>query len=227
MSEPRSVGLVHDYLLVKRGAERTFCEMAALLAGGALYTLLYDRDVFGMDLAGRSVTVSGLRRLHSVRPGFRRLLPLFPSAVERLPVARHDLVVSSSSAFAHGVHPGPGRRACLLLPLALPLRLVRARPRAREVPKAMRGASPSRSRQYGDGTGAPPSESPTTSRTRSSPVIGSTTPMVATPPSCTLPSGSSASRSASRRTSSSSSRARAAQARGHSARRRGEGRPAR
>ena len=37
---------------------------------------------------------------HSVTERFRRLLPLYPRAVERLPVAGHDLVISSSSAFA-------------------------------------------------------------------------------------------------------------------------------
>ena len=38
--------------------------------------------------------------------GFQRLLPLFPRAVERLPLGDHDVVLSSSSAFAHGVRPG-------------------------------------------------------------------------------------------------------------------------
>jgi glycosyltransferase involved in cell wall biosynthesis len=107
VSEPRSVGLVHDYLLVRRGAERTFGEIAGCWPGEPVYTLLYDRNAFGGEFSGRSVTVSGLRRLPVSQAGFRRLLPLFPPAVERLPVARHDLVVSSSSAFAHGVRPGP------------------------------------------------------------------------------------------------------------------------
>ena len=40
--------------------------------------------------------------------GFRRLLPFFPRAVEHLPLQDHDIVVSSSSAFAHGVRPGDG-----------------------------------------------------------------------------------------------------------------------
>ncbi|HEY7152182.1 MAG TPA: glycosyltransferase [Solirubrobacterales bacterium] len=108
MAAPRSVGLVHDYLLVRRGAERTFCEIAGCWPGAPIYTLLYDRGAFGGEFAGRGVTVSGLRRLPVGQTGFRRLLPLYPAAVERLPVSRHDLVVSSSSAFAHGVRPGPG-----------------------------------------------------------------------------------------------------------------------
>ena len=49
MSEPRSVGLVHDYLLVKRGAERTFCEIAACWPGAPVYTLLYDNSMMPDD----------------------------------------------------------------------------------------------------------------------------------------------------------------------------------
>ena len=67
------------------------------------------------------------------------MLPLFPTAVRRLDVGGFDTVVSSSSAFAHGIRPGTGREArLLLLPLAVPLRLARAGARA------LRGAAPVR-----------------------------------------------------------------------------------
>jgi len=35
-------------------------------------------------------------------------MPFFPAAAEHLDVADHDLVISSSSAFGHGVRPDPG-----------------------------------------------------------------------------------------------------------------------
>src|SRR4029079_19255935 len=38
----------------------------------------------------------------------RTSLPFFPAAVERLAVQDHDVVISSSSAFAHGVRPRQG-----------------------------------------------------------------------------------------------------------------------
>jgi len=37
-----STGLVHDYLLVMRGAERTFAAMTDCWPGAPIYTLLYD-----------------------------------------------------------------------------------------------------------------------------------------------------------------------------------------
>ena len=75
---------------------------------------------------GRSVTTSPLQRLGVRQQNFRALLPLFPTAVRRLDLSGFDCVVSSSSAFAHGVRPPAGADARLLLPLAVPLRLARA-----------------------------------------------------------------------------------------------------
>ena len=39
-----SPALVHDYLLVLRGAERTFAEIADCWADAPIYTLLHDRE---------------------------------------------------------------------------------------------------------------------------------------------------------------------------------------
>ena len=51
---------------------------------------------------------SYLQSLRVRQRGFRRLLPLFPRAAGQLPVSKHDVVVSSSSAFAHGVRAAQG-----------------------------------------------------------------------------------------------------------------------
>jgi glycosyltransferase involved in cell wall biosynthesis len=102
-----SLALVHDYLLTLRGAERTFAEIAACWPEAPIYTLLCDAEAVADRFAGRQVTPSYLQRLGARQSSFRNLLPLFPGAVERLPVGEYDTVVSSSSAFAHGVRPGP------------------------------------------------------------------------------------------------------------------------
>jgi glycosyltransferase involved in cell wall biosynthesis len=108
MSGPGSnVGLAHDYLLVRRGAERTFLAMATCWPDAPISTLLYDPTLFADAMRGRVVRASALNRLGVRQNGFRRLLPVFPLAVERLPVQDHTVIVSSSSAFAHGVRPRP------------------------------------------------------------------------------------------------------------------------
>ena len=102
-----TTGLVHDYLLVMRGAERTFAAIADQWDEAPIYTLLFDDEGTGHRFRQDRVTASYLQRTGVRQRGFRKLLPLFPMAVERLPVQSHDLIISSSSAFAHGVRPGP------------------------------------------------------------------------------------------------------------------------
>ena len=102
------VGLVHDYLLVMRGAERTFATLAGIWPDAPIHTTIYSRDGTGGWFDGRQVHESWLGRLPVGQSRFRLLLPFYPAAVESLPVSRHSLVVSSSSAFAHGVRPAAG-----------------------------------------------------------------------------------------------------------------------
>jgi glycosyltransferase involved in cell wall biosynthesis len=102
------VTLVHDYLLVMRGAERVFATMADIYVHAPIFTLLYDEHGTRGRFAGRSVTTSLLQRLGVSQNGFRRLLPLYPLAIERLALPPSDVVISSSSAFAHGVRKPPG-----------------------------------------------------------------------------------------------------------------------
>ena len=100
--------LVHDYLLVMRGAERTFVAMAEEFLTAPIFTLLYDEEGTNERLAGRSITTSPLQRLGAAQSSFRRLLPLYPWATGRLKLPPSDIVLSSSSAFAQGVHIPPG-----------------------------------------------------------------------------------------------------------------------
>lgn len=102
-----AIGLVHDYLLVLRGAERSFAAMADRFPAAPLYTLLYDAQGTHGRFSGHPITTSYLQRLTIRQQGFRKLLPLFAGAVERLPVSECDVVLSSSSAFAHGVRARP------------------------------------------------------------------------------------------------------------------------
>ncbi|MGO9490323.1 MAG: glycosyltransferase [Solirubrobacteraceae bacterium] len=102
-----SITLVHDYLLVMRGAERTFAAIADAYPAAPIFTLLYDEEGTRGRFAAHRVTASALQRLGASQRNFRRLLPLYQPAVERLGLPPGELVLSSSSAFAHGVHVGP------------------------------------------------------------------------------------------------------------------------
>lgn len=102
------VTLVHDYLLVMRGAERSFAAMAELYPQAPVFTLLYDEQGTDGRFAGHAVTTSPLQRLGVRQSGFRNLLALYPWAIGRLRLPPSEIVLSSSSAFAHGVRAPEG-----------------------------------------------------------------------------------------------------------------------
>lgn len=90
-----------------RGAERTFAAMAEMYPQAPILTLLYDEEGTKGRFAGRSISTSPLQRLGVDQASFRRLLPLYPWAVSRLPAPASGVLLSSSSAFAHGVRTSP------------------------------------------------------------------------------------------------------------------------
>jgi glycosyltransferase involved in cell wall biosynthesis len=108
LNDGERIVLAHDYLLVMRGAERTFAAMAELYPAAPIFTLLYDERGSGGRFAGRAITTSRLQRLRLGQSRFRWLLPLYPRAVEGLRLPACDVVLSSSSAFSHGVRVPPG-----------------------------------------------------------------------------------------------------------------------
>jgi glycosyltransferase involved in cell wall biosynthesis len=104
-SAPNGVVLVHDYLLVMRGAERTFEAISACYPDAPIATLLHDPERTEGRFEHRQVRTSFLQPVAADQRRFRSFLPLFPLAAKRLDVGDADVVISSSSAFAHGVVP--------------------------------------------------------------------------------------------------------------------------
>ncbi len=100
--------LGHDYLLVMRGAERTFAEMARLFPDAPIYTTLYSEEGTEGFFSGRDVVTSRLLPQTVGQRWFRLLLPVFPSAMAGLRPRGHDLLLTSSSAFAIRMQPDEG-----------------------------------------------------------------------------------------------------------------------
>ena len=105
MQEGSRVALVHDFLVDVRGAERVFLAVCDLFGEADLFTAVYDEEGTEGRFAHRTVHTSYLQRLRPNARTFRALLPLYPAAMEALDLRGYDLVISSSSAWAHGVIP--------------------------------------------------------------------------------------------------------------------------
>jgi glycosyltransferase involved in cell wall biosynthesis len=102
------VALVHDFLLDLRGAERVFAAICDTWPDADVFTAVYDAKGTEGRFEARRPQTSFLQRLRPTSRTFRPLLPLYPHAIESLDLRGYDVVVSSSSAWAHGVLVDPG-----------------------------------------------------------------------------------------------------------------------
>jgi glycosyltransferase involved in cell wall biosynthesis len=100
--------LVHDFLMGMRGAERVFAVLCDAFPDADVFAGVYDERGTRGRFSHRAVKATALQRLRPTPRTFRALLPLYPWAIERLDLSGYDLVISSSSAWAHGVRPAPG-----------------------------------------------------------------------------------------------------------------------
>src|SRR5215210_6338495 len=97
------VALIHDFLLDLRGAERVFAAICDAWPEADVFTAVYDEAGTEGRFAHRRVHTSFLQRLRPTSRTFRPLLPFYPHAVESFDLRGYDTVISSSSAWAHGV----------------------------------------------------------------------------------------------------------------------------
>src|SRR5215213_5750515 len=102
------VALVHDFLLDLRGAERVFAAICDAWPEADVFTAVYDEKGTEGRFAHRRPRTSFLQRVRPTARTFRPLLPLYPHAIESFDLRGYELVVSSSSAWAHGVLVDPG-----------------------------------------------------------------------------------------------------------------------
>ncbi len=101
-----SVAIVHDYLNQRGGAERVALQLARIWPDAPFYTSLYrPESVFPefREVHPRTTFVDHV----PVDSGFRVLAPLLPAAFRSLGTLDQDVVISSSSGWAHSVRTAP------------------------------------------------------------------------------------------------------------------------
>lgn len=109
-----NIALVHDYLLHLGGAERVLKALSEIFPKAPIYTILYDEKKCGEIFPKEKIITSSLQKLPGLlRKNHKYLLPLIPRAVEEWDFKGADLVISSNSAFAHGIiTPSQTRHIC-------------------------------------------------------------------------------------------------------------------
>ena len=106
------VAIVHDYLTQRGGAERVALALHRMFPRAPIYTSVYDPDGTFPEFRRARVRTSYLQRLPHRGNLFRAYLLLYADSFRRLRVDDFDLVVSSSSGWAHGVATAADRHVC-------------------------------------------------------------------------------------------------------------------
>ena len=103
------LALVHDDFIQWGGAERLVSALHEVFPDAPIFTSFYDETVIRQSpLRNADLRVSFMQKLPLKKKIYRWYAPLFPVAFELFDLTEFDVVVSSSTRFAHGVLTKPG-----------------------------------------------------------------------------------------------------------------------
>jgi glycosyltransferase involved in cell wall biosynthesis len=101
--ENARIAIVHYWFVNHRGGERVVEALADMFPNADLFSLIVDEESLSAPLRTRPITTSFLQKVPGSRRWHRRLLPLYPLALEQFDLNSYDLVLSSESGPAKGV----------------------------------------------------------------------------------------------------------------------------
>jgi glycosyltransferase involved in cell wall biosynthesis len=103
-----NVAIVCSWLNQYGGAERVLEVVHGMFPEAPVYTSIYWPEALPAGYRSWDIRTSFLNRLPLIRQHHQPFLPLYPFGFETLDLAGYDLVLSVTSAFAHGVSVHPG-----------------------------------------------------------------------------------------------------------------------
>ncbi|MHB8185481.1 MAG: glycosyltransferase [Dermatophilaceae bacterium] len=97
------IAIVHDYLTQRGGAERVVLALLRAFPNARLVTSVYRPEGTFPEFAEHAVQTTWLNRVPALRADPRRALPLLAPTIGRVLIEDVDVVIASSSGWAHGV----------------------------------------------------------------------------------------------------------------------------
>lgn len=104
------IAIVHELLIKLGGAERVVDVFQQMFPDAPIFTLLYDEKKCGSVFPKEKVVSSSLNKYYKVGIPMSFLRTKMPQAIEEFNFNEYDLVISSSSAFAHGILTDTGTK---------------------------------------------------------------------------------------------------------------------
>ncbi|MFH0838265.1 MAG: glycosyltransferase [Patescibacteria group bacterium] len=106
------IALVHEMLVKLGGAERVLRKLLDMYPKSPVYTLFRDEKVSAEWFSGIKIHSSNLQKYYELIRSPKWLLARMPQAIEQFDFSKFDAVISSSSAFAHGIKTGDVKHLC-------------------------------------------------------------------------------------------------------------------
>ena len=105
------VAIVHDWFVVKGGAEKVVKQMLECYPNAEVFSLFdflspEDRNEIMKD---KQVNVSFMQKLPFAKKNYRYFFPIFSRAIESISLKGFDLIISSSHAVAKGILTEPNQ----------------------------------------------------------------------------------------------------------------------
>src|SRR3954470_1679835 len=100
------VAIIHYFLIRRRGGERVLEVLAELFPEADIFTLILDTESLGPMLKDRNISASFLQSIPGIRRHYKKLMFLFPLALEQFRLDKYDLVISHEAGPSKGVLTG-------------------------------------------------------------------------------------------------------------------------
>jgi glycosyltransferase involved in cell wall biosynthesis len=97
------IALVHDYMNQMGGAENVLEQFCQVFPDAPVYTSIVDRSKLRSTFNKIDVHPSFIQKVPFTKKHFKKYLPLYPMAFERMNLSGYDVILSMSSGFAKGV----------------------------------------------------------------------------------------------------------------------------
>jgi len=97
------IAIVHEMLVKLGGAERVLKTLTKMFPEAPIYTLFYDKKKCRSEFPETQIKTSFLQKYVNRKFPYPLLIRKMPLAIESFDFSEYNLVISSSSAFAHGI----------------------------------------------------------------------------------------------------------------------------
>ena len=99
------IAIVHDWLLVRGGAERVLERLLYLFPTADLFCLFGNQSAYQEPISpNRKFNTSFLQNIPLFKKWYRYGPKIMPMAIESLKLDSYDVITSSSWAFSHGIN---------------------------------------------------------------------------------------------------------------------------